>query len=489
MFGKISKLLIFIIFASFAEPNAAVANPYKSGACYGEDSRAREMVGSAKLINFKWQSYLRLDSLFGEPLIDAKIRWSLDANSSLVELPNFLHQLDRDKDESFVVSLNRFPEAELQKIALVSAVVAFRFEERGQHYFIVADMGAVGKPDGETWSFNVTGSPNWNRTVFKGDLSGPFVEKNNSGKAQPSHPLSAEKAKVVFKKMKNSELLFCGAKLLSNEISLFHLLNWYQKNSKINETASIIGSQKKVVRALYKATGLDARPFVTIPSIEDAEYYSQRRYGLINEDEAFALKSAKESFERFKSIPFELYADGDFRVFESGLSKAEREIAEARNAQTHWVNSEPNPSSFPRGSPKESGLESEIDERLSASGANRGVSGVSLIWNSTNDLDLSVNCGSKGTINFNNRLDCSGGRLDVDANSRYEVVTEVPIENIFWEKPVPSGDFEIKVNLYKRNEEGPSYDEFTVQIRTPNAIQLVTGMVSGGQKTWTYNLE
>lgn len=111
---------------------------------------------------------------------------------------------------------------------------------------------------------------------------------------------------------------------------------------------------------------------------------------------------------------------------------------------------------------KESGLELEIDEWFFVLGVNRGVLGVSLIWNSINDLDLFVNCGSKGIINFNNRLDCFGGWLDVDVNSRYEVVIEVLIENIFWEKLVLFGDFEIKVNFYKCNEEGFFYDEFIV---------------------------
>lgn len=44
------------------------------------------------------------------------------------------------------------------------------------------DMGVVGKLDGEIWLFNVIGLLNWNRIVFKGDLLGFFVEKNNFGK-------------------------------------------------------------------------------------------------------------------------------------------------------------------------------------------------------------------------------------------------------------------------------------------------------------------
>lgn len=79
---------------------------------------------------------------------------------------------------------------------------------------------------------------------------------------------------------------------------------------------------------------------------------------------------------------------------------------------------------------------------------------VTLIWNSTNDLDLWVTDPKGEKIFFGYPSSFSGGELDVDANADCrEDVTSQPVENIFWRVgSAPLGEYTVEVNYFKQCE-------------------------------------
>lgn len=93
----------------------------------------------------------------------------------------------------------------------------------------------------------------------------------------------------------------------------------------------------------------------------------------------------------------------------------------------------------------------EIDKIISDTGAKIGPVTVSLLWNTTDDLDLHVTSPKGDTINYSNKRGSSGGYLDVDRQVTSYV--ENPVENIYWNNP-PHGTYTVKVNMYSKRSSG-----------------------------------
>ena len=90
-------------------------------------------------------------------------------------------------------------------------------------------------------------------------------------------------------------------------------------------------------------------------------------------------------------------------------------------------------------------FDGELAKRLSREGAKSGEVVASLMWDCSDDLDLSVLTPSKQCIYYGNRQ-ADGGTLDVDMNNGGRHSLE-PVENIFWESAV-AGDYEVIVKQY-----------------------------------------
>jgi len=74
---------------------------------------------------------------------------------------------------------------------------------------------------------------------------------------------------------------------------------------------------------------------------------------------------------------------------------------------------------------------------------------IRLVWNNTADLDLWVTePNGKIIYAMEKESALTGGRLDVDSNADSKTKTDTPVEQIFWLKQPPSGDYQIAVKLY-----------------------------------------
>jgi hypothetical protein len=102
-----------------------------------------------------------------------------------------------------------------------------------------------------------------------------------------------------------------------------------------------------------------------------------------------------------------------------------------------------------------SGNFSNIEKRLQIAGAKTGDVQISLAWNTIDDIDLHTiftpGDGVTERINFMNRVGIlSHGTLDVDMNADNNLVSQFPVENIFWPKnQTPKGYFSVYVHFYR----------------------------------------
>jgi hypothetical protein len=125
--------------------------------------------------------------------------------------------------------------------------------------------------------------------------------------------------------------------------------------------------------------------------------------------------------------------------------------------------------------------QSEIDRRLNAAGAQRGLLQFSLAWNSRSDLDLHVTCPNGRTINYRSRANC-GGRLDVDMNAGAGRSSS-PVENVYFDAP-GAGRYRLRVNLFGSANRGAP-EPFELQIRDGDRVQVLRGTVRPGSPDWT----
>jgi hypothetical protein len=122
-----------------------------------------------------------------------------------------------------------------------------------------------------------------------------------------------------------------------------------------------------------------------------------------------------------------------------------------------------------------SGVLDEFSRRLSDAGAQSGEITLSLMWSDFNDLDLHCLDPSGETIFFGNKFG-RYGTLDVDRN--VEPTTSKPVENIFFEKPLP-GQYRVYLNHYATHS-GPSSQEYQVRVTVSGQREEFFGIVAYG---------
>lgn len=101
------------------------------------------------------------------------------------------------------------------------------------------------------------------------------------------------------------------------------------------------------------------------------------------------------------------------------------------------------------------GAGDEFSRRLSVAGAKSGDVQISIMWNTTDDIDLHVSYtpgnGLVDNINWTSRIGrLSSGMLDIDRNANSAMLTNAPVENVFWPKGhAPNGFFVVYIHFFR----------------------------------------
>lgn len=90
-----------------------------------------------------------------------------------------------------------------------------------------------------------------------------------------------------------------------------------------------------------------------------------------------------------------------------------------------------------------------------------GCLSFTLVWNSTDDLDLHVIDVNEEHIFFkqyckglDNRFSNAGGQLDIDLNAG-ENKTDNPVENVYFKCYPPNGAYRVFINAYQKEDDSP----------------------------------
>jgi hypothetical protein len=129
----------------------------------------------------------------------------------------------------------------------------------------------------------------------------------------------------------------------------------------------------------------------------------------------------------------------------------------------------------------------DIDQRRAEAGGQEGELTITLVWESTADLDLHITCPGGQVINYTNTTGCNGGELDVDANVGSNR-TSTPVENVFFRAGAEQGTYRIRVHMFDNGNGGSSHS-FRVRVQMGDQTETFSGTVSSANPNWTRDFE
>jgi len=158
------------------------APPAQSLEIKGKGSGSYEFPAQDQLPGFKYQVAWKVWTLMGGVITDAQIKWQLPDGSRL-PLP---------EPPGGYADISTVPQTAWERISLydVKLQIVGHLKNRSDvRYSIIIDLGVPWKPGAEKWSFNVPGSPEWDK----------LVSHFNPGGGNNGQYLSASEAKSLFK--------------------------------------------------------------------------------------------------------------------------------------------------------------------------------------------------------------------------------------------------------------------------------------------------
>ena len=112
-----------------------------------------------------------------------------------------------------------------------------------------------------------------------------------------------------------------------------------------------------------------------------------------------------------------------------------------------------------------------------------GCLSFTLIWNSTDDLDLDVIDAKNNHIWYkkycksqDNKFSSTGGQLDIDLNAEH-IDTSQPVENVYFKCTPPNGIYTARVNVFEKRDRNPVTVKLIIR-KKGKIIKEVTNTIS-----------
>jgi hypothetical protein len=168
----------------------------------------------AATVNYDLAAELRMGLLMGEPVISLRLRY--DLLGGIVTLPTF----EPGEDRYETLRLGLLPSEAFDTVRLHSARLRFTFDSgTGDSVEVVADAGYLDRSG--AWSFNVPGSPDWDRVFIV--PSSTFLD------GEPTF-YGEDAARAIWR----SGLTLAAVEMEDIRLSLHYLHNWYASNNQIS---------------------------------------------------------------------------------------------------------------------------------------------------------------------------------------------------------------------------------------------------------------
>ncbi|MCA2007953.1 hypothetical protein [Tritonibacter mobilis] len=224
--------------------------------------------GTGARVSIDWAAEVKIGSFLGEPVVSTRFRYDLDGG--MVTLPT--STLKGSPYETH--TLESLPQVAQDMVRLYDVKLKAEFASPRGDLYLISDVGLPGKP-GE-WSFNVPGSPDWDRL---------FIHAGTS----PQNPryLPGEEARALVR----SGLSASGASVLSAGLTLYDLHNWYERENPSHYLDVYDRALDRLEEGIYLSYGL--------PTYAGRDAFNPATL----KDKFKALPGYKRLYEKYRSLP------------------------------------------------------------------------------------------------------------------------------------------------------------------------------------------
>ncbi|WP_375698300.1 hypothetical protein [Pseudophaeobacter sp. TrK17] len=315
---RILAAALFLILSSPAFSAAVVEEAIDGNARLDGD---RDTTEGATL-SFDWKAEIRLGLLMGEPVVSVRFIWADPIG--IVTLP----QLTPSGRSYRPVHLTQLPVDLRQHPRLLDVKLRMTFSDGVSLLDHVADVGVTGPPG--QWSFNVPGSPDWER-LFRVHGQDAFVSENT--------------AKTAVQ----NGLSLVSVELEDATISLYHLHEDYVRLYGAREEYRVLGTAyKRVLDGLQRSYGVDASG---ISGGWTDAYFVAENSGSIDSSKVWEerVRKLEQVLIKLSSLPEELRAGENHGPYEQAVADADLIQRVAGPAVRGYRAEGTNPDSQPQG--------------------------------------------------------------------------------------------------------------------------------------------
>lgn len=317
---------------------------------YSFEASDKQLSDENRWVHAYWDAQLKLFTLIGDPVVSVRIRYQFNPNMTRVSLPT-LDGSNRD----FQLNLGQLPGEAYTLLNLYDVKVRFEFRTNvnfPEVVYLTEDVGDPGPSDGKTWSFNVPGSPNWDKFLTRASSGG-------YGRPEDANIfLSEDEAKKVYA----AGLQLSDATIVSYKVTAFDLQNWYAAHTKWPEVRATIEAYNYLTDAVRRSTGLRSNPIkqMTYDALTDGTLMGTF---LANQDDT--LYSVRKKLDKLMNLPDSFIPEDNPGPYETAIKEAPKIISKTRDYAKEWRSSELASSTLKKGYPPK-GIEPDIRIEASA---------------------------------------------------------------------------------------------------------------------------
>lgn len=284
----------------------------------------------------------KLGSLYDEPVINASFRWKLKGGTyQKVQLPSATSYEDVQSYE-----LDDFGSETLGRVKIYNVTFALVIDRRNELSFgtgvecILVDGGAAAVGDGQTWSFNVSGSPNWDR-LLTDCLSVPGFslethELPTSIDRDNLEYIESDRAKRVFKALLDGSMGLKRIIPVAGEISYRELESWFVKTYKPQIVAGKLKALQTLEKGLKESFDLELPKPTTESIVKDLQkdYYAIET---LNK----RITTVDRRIQKLQNLPAEFMVGREkyAQVYEKSKQDSRRLLETAQQRYDTWRSS------------------------------------------------------------------------------------------------------------------------------------------------------